>query len=183
LAPRVEVRRREGRGRAAAKEAAPEAPTSGAPERYELALEGVDLDPGFLKSAEPVLRELNLSNEGANKLLPIANKMMTGAREQTMQAVIDAGDKLKKAWLQAYQSDPEIGGTRRIETERLAQQGMAALGFKAGHPFRQMLTDSGLGNHPDMIRTFRRVGELANGLRAGPSAAKDTDERWYGGKS
>lgn len=128
----------------AGKESAPAepaatAPVAGPPEKYELAMEGVQLDPAMLTAAEPVLRELGLSNEGANKLLPVATKLMTGAREQTMQAMIDAVAKQKKEWFAAFASDPQIGGAGRAETQRLAEQGLAAAGFKAGHPFRQLL--------------------------------------------
>lgn len=155
------------------------APATGAPERYEFAMEGVELDPAMMREAEPILRELNLSNEGANKLLPVANKLVSSTQDRMMQAMIDAGAKQRKDWLTAYHSDPDIGGARRVETQRLAEAGMTAAGFKAGHPFRQMLTESGLGNHPDMIRTFRRLGELAaGGGAAAPGEGPDT--RWYG---
>jgi hypothetical protein len=45
----------------------------GAPERYELAVpDGFEkLDEAMVAEAEPVLRELNLSNEAANKLVPV----------------------------------------------------------------------------------------------------------------
>lgn len=166
---------------AGAKEPASSEPAPGAPARYELAMEGVNLDPAMLTAAEPVLRELGLSNEHANKLVPVAAKLVSKTQESTMQAMIDAGAKQKKAWLTAYNSDPEIGGAGRAVTQQLAEKGMTALGFKAGHPFRQILTDSGFGNHPDMIRTFRRLGQLTG---AGPAAragnAPDTDGRWYG---
>lgn len=140
---------------------APQAePVTGAPEKYELALEGVNLDPELVAEAEPVLRELNLTNEQANALLPLAPKIMEKAQAATMQAILDAGAQQRKDWLDAFAADPEIGGAKREETEHLAAKGMDALGFAAGHPFRQALTESGFGNHPDMIRVFRRLGEM-----------------------
>lgn len=159
--------------------------STGAPERYELALEGVEIDRAMLTEAEPILRELNLTNESANKLLPVATKLISNAQDRTMQAMIDAGAKQRKEWLAEYHADPVIGGAKRAETQRLAEAGMTAAGFKHGHPFRQMLTESGLGNHPDMIRTFRRLGELAGsggGTRA-PALPESRDARWYGKES
>lgn len=137
-----------------------EAP-AGAPEKYELALEGVDLDPELVSEAEPILRELGLTNEQANALLPIAPKIMEKAQNATMQALLDAGAQQRKGWLDAFAADPEIGGNKREETEHLAAKGLDALGYGKDHPFRVALNESGFGNHPDMIRAFRRFGEMA----------------------
>jgi hypothetical protein len=174
-------------GDAQSAEPAPEAPgadaPAGVPDRYELALEGVNLDPTMLSAAEPVLRELGLSNDGANKLLPVADKLVRTAQDRIMQDMIDAGSQQKKDWFAAYNADPVIGGPHRAETQRLAEKGMATLGFAAGHPFRQLLTESGLGNHPDMIRTFRRLGELV-GIDAhnerSAAGARLPGQGWYG---
>lgn len=149
-------------------EAAAEAPV-GAPEKYELALEGFEMDQELLAEAEPLLRALNLSNEAANKLLPIVPKVMEKAQNVAIQTLIDAGAQQRKDWLDAFAADPEIGGAHREETEHLAAKGLDALGFtltghgedgNQPHPFRKALTESGFGNHPDMIRIARRLGEL-----------------------
>lgn len=175
----------------------PEEPTAGAPEKYELALEGVTLDAEMVAEAEPILRELNLSNDDANKLLPMAAKLVDKTQASTMQMLADAGAQQKKDWLDAFVADPEIGGAKREETEHLAAKGLDALGFtqtghgkdgKEPHPFRRALTESGFGNHPDMIRAFRRLGELAGEdgdfVRPDSTAPKDipTEQRWYGKK-
>lgn len=136
-----------------------EAP-AGPPEKYELALEGVELDPALVGEAEPILRELNLSNEQANALLPLAPKIMAKAQEATMQQLVDAGAQQRKAWLDAFNADPDIGGAKREETTHLAAKGLDALGYGNDHPFRKALNESGFGNHPDMIRAFRRIGEM-----------------------
>lgn len=147
-----------------------EAP-AGAPEKYELALEGFEMDGELLAEAEPLLRELNLSNEAANKLLPIVPKVMEKAQNAAIQSLIDAGAQQRKDWLDAFAADPEIGGAKREETEHLAAKGLDALGFtltghgedgKQPHPFRKALNESGFGNHPDMIRIARRLGEMVS---------------------
>jgi hypothetical protein len=131
------------------------------PEKYELAMEGVSLDPKLISEAEPIFRELGLSNKQANALLPIAPKLMDHAQTVLMDQMIDAGAKQRKAWLDAFAADPEIGGGRRSETERLASKGMEIMGFGKNHPFRVALNESGFGNHPDMIRLLRRIGSTA----------------------
>ena len=139
--------------------AAVEAP-AGPPEKYELTIEGVTLDEGLVAEAEPIFRELGLSNDQANALLPLASKLMEKAQEASIQAMIDAGAQQRKGWLDAFHADPDIGGAKREETEHLAAKGLDALGFAKGHPFRAALNETGFGNHPDMIRAFRRIGEM-----------------------
>lgn len=153
--------------------AAAEAP-AGPPEKYELAMEGVTLDEGLVAEAEPIFRELGLSNDQANALLPLAPKLMEKAQEASIQAMIEAGAAQRKGWLDAFHADPDIGGAKREETEHLAAKGLDALGFAKGHPFRAALNETGFGNHPDMIRAFRRIGEMVgeDGLFARENAGE-----------
>jgi hypothetical protein len=165
-----------------------EAAPTGAPEKYEFTPpEGVDLDTAMVAEAEPVLRELNLSNESANKLLPVAARLVSQTQEKTMQALIEAGSAQRKEWLDAFKADPDIGGAKAEETTHLAAKGLDALGYVEGHPFRKALTESGFGNHPDMIRAFRRIGEMVgeDGLVRSDTGARTqepAEARWYGKK-
>jgi hypothetical protein len=138
------------------------APAPVAPERYELALEGFSVDPGMMQQADPVLRDIGLSNDAANKLLPVARDIMARTQESLVRQIEDSAATQKRAWHDAFVADPEIGGARRGETEHLAAKALDALGYRDGHPFRQALDASGFGNHPDMIRAFRRLGELVS---------------------
>ena len=149
-------------GEVASEEAASteDAAPVGPPEAYEFALEGFEIDAELAAQADPVFRELGLSNEQANALLPLVPKVMERAQNAAVQAMIDAGAQQRKAWLDAFNADPEIGGAQADETKHLAAKGLDALGFTADHPFRKALTESGFGNHPDMIRMARRMGEL-----------------------
>jgi len=123
-------------------------------------LEGFTVDPSLVQNADPVLREIGLSNEAANKLLPVARDIMARTQESLVRQIEDAAAVQKKTWYDAFVADPEIGGARRGETEHFAAKGLDALGYAQGHPFREALNNSGFGNHPDMIRAFRRLGEL-----------------------
>lgn len=140
----------------------PQDAPAGPPEAYELALEGVTLDPELVSEAEPVFRELGLSNEQANALLPLAPKIMEKAQAAVVQQLVERGAAQRKEWLDAFNADPAIGGAKRDETVHLAAKGLDALGFKEGHPFRAALNETGFGNHPDMIRAFRQIGEMVS---------------------
>lgn len=149
-----------------------------APEKYELALKGVTLDQGLIAEAEPVFRGLGLSNDQANALLPLAPKIMERAENAIMQRLIDAGAQQRKEWVDAFHADPAVGGVQRADSVRLAGKGLDAMGYTKDHPFRVTLDETGFGNHSDMIRLCRRVGELVglDGRLPGGSASVDRSQ-------
>jgi len=156
----------------------------GAPERYDLALGGMAMDAGLMAEAEPVLRDLGLSNEEAGRFMPLAQSLITRTSERALQDLIDAGAQQRREWLDAYRADPEIGGPHARQTEHLAARGLDALGFTEGHPFRAALSESGFGNHPDMIRAFRKIGELVSEdgfarSTGGPAGQMPIEKRLY----
>lgn len=132
----------------------------GAPEKYELTLEDGEVDPALLEKADPVLRELNLTNDQANTLMPLAKDLVDTTRDSTMGQVIDLAAEQKADWLKIAKADEGIGGSKWDETIELAAKGMDALGFKDGHPFRTALNETGFGNHRDMLFAFRTLGGL-----------------------
>lgn len=137
-----------------------DAPVVKAPEKYELALEGVDLDADTLAAAEPVFRELNLSNEEAAKLLPVAKGFADKIGETLMNDLVQQAQAKRQAWLTEAKADPEVGGAKWDESLHLAAKGFDAIGFKEGHPFRQALEETGFGNNVHMIQLVRKLGEL-----------------------
>lgn len=145
--------------------------TADIPEKYELAVEGIDLDQEMLEAADPVFRELSLSNEQANKLMPVAKAFAEKTQAATLQQIQDAARQQTADWLAIAKRDAEIGGDKWNETTALAAKGMDALGFNEQHPFRQFLNETGLGNHRDMLFAFRRLGE---------TVAEDSFERGKG---
>jgi hypothetical protein len=140
--------------------ASPAADTPVVPEKYELALEGLTVDAALVEAADPILRGLGLTNEQANTLMPLAQQIQQRTQDALVQQLTDAGAAQRKEWHDAFVADPEIGGANREQSEHMAAKGLDALGFAAGHPFRQALTRSGFGNHPDMIRAFRAIGQM-----------------------
>ena len=77
-------------------------------------------------------------------------------------------------WLAEAKADEEIGGGKWDESISTSAKGLDNLGFPKGSPFRIFLSESGLGNHPEMIRAFARVGkaigEDGDFVRADPAA-------------
>ncbi len=59
----------------------------GAPEKYEFTVgEGVELDTEALKDFEPVARDLNLTNEQAQKLVDAYPKILAGVQQRQAEA-------------------------------------------------------------------------------------------------
>lgn len=85
------------------------------------------------------------------------------------------------AWADELKSDKEFGGSGYDGNIALAVKGVEAVGSPA---LRQLLDETGLGNHPDMVRAFRKVGQLvadapfATGAQP-PQQAKDLGARMY----
>lgn len=139
---------------------AAEAAVEGAPEAYALtAPEGFTLDAESLAVAEPIFKELNLSNDQAQKLMPVAaefaKRIQTAGQQQVLSQVVAQ----RKAWAAEAEADSEIGGANWTASQGTAAKALDTLGFEKGSAFRNLLDESGLGNHPDMIRAFVRVGK------------------------
>lgn len=154
---------------AAEAEAAPEAPEGKeggensapvVPEKYELTgTEGASLDAASLEAATPVFQELGLSNDQAQKLIPVAEQFAASIRSQVDQQILANITAERAAWLNEAKADPEIGGAAFDSNMVVAAKALDTLGFAAGSPFRNLLNESGLGNHPEMIRAFVKVGK------------------------
>lgn len=141
----------------AAEEAAAKA--AKVPEAYELtAPEGLTLDEEAVTFATPIFKELGLSNEDANKLLPAAAQLVQRTQDQMNQQYEMQVAATRKEWLDSARADPEIGGPNWKESLAVGAKALDLLGAPKGSPFRDLLNDSGLGNHPEVIRIFAKVG-------------------------
>lgn len=139
---------------------ADDAPKVEVPETYELqAPEGFTLDAKMVEAASPVFKELGLSNEQANKLVPVAAQFAQQIADNLNQQIISQVQADRKAWLDTAKSDPEIGGANWEKTIATGAQALDRLGYTKGSSFRNLLDESGLGNHPEMIRMFAKVGK------------------------
>jgi hypothetical protein len=146
---------------------------------YDLkAPEGLTIAPAHVEMAVPVFREIGLSNDDANKLMPLAAKYAESVVEQwNRESETEFGNWKRDLFKQA-QADPEIGGAKWNESINLAAHALDKLGAPLGSPLRQLLDDTGVGNHPEMIRVFARAGRLL-GAKA-PPRPRSAAETLYG---
>ena len=115
------------------------------PEAYTLtAPEGQTLDQAGIELFTPIFKEAKLSNDLANKLVgTYASYQATLLQKQS------------EAWLEAAKADKEFGGEKFDETLKAVQAAFA----KFGSPeLKQFIEATGLGNHPELIRAFAKIG-------------------------
>jgi len=53
-------------------------------------MDGFSIDPALVRNADPVLRDIGLSNDAANKLLPVARDIMARTQENLVRQIEDA---------------------------------------------------------------------------------------------
>lgn len=78
----------------------------------------------------------------------------------------NAWDEQKNGWAKSFESDPEIGGNRRDTTLKHAKTFIRTYGGDEAQQkeLTSLMNDTGIGNHPALIRLLSRAGEsLAEG--------------------
>lgn len=152
-----------------------ESPKTAAPEKYEFkAPEGSAFDAEVMTAYEGAARELGLSQEAAQKMLDAVAPKVQERQEAQVEAI-------RQQWVEQAQSDKEFGGDKLKANLAVAKSALDRFGTPE---LRQMLNDSGLGNHPELIRAFFRAGRaiaedsfVSGAQRAAPEA--DIAKRMY----
>jgi len=129
-----------------------EAP-EGAPEKYEFNNKVADapdeLDPEVLTAFGDVAKELNLPQDAAQKVLdkvaPVIQARQAKAIEET-----------KVDWANQSKSDQEFGGESLTDNLNVAKASLDTFGTDA---LKSLLQETGLGNHPEVIRFMYRAGK------------------------
>lgn len=136
----------------------------GAPEEYaDFQLpDGVQLDAELTSDLKAVAKELNLTQEQAQKLADLAASKTQGIGQRQMDSIKAA----QAEWTESAKSDKEFGGTNLNENLGIAKKALDTFGTPE---LRTLLNDSGLGNHPEIIRAFYRAGKAISEDRFVPA--------------
>lgn len=122
----------------------------GAPEKYEFATpEGMQFDDAVVGAFSEVAKDLNLSQEAAQKILDKVGPVMAAQQNEALQAA-------SSEWAEASKTDKEFGGDKLNENLAVAKKAMDQF---ASPELRALLNESALGNNPEVIRMFYRVGK------------------------
>lgn len=119
------------------------------PESYDLKMpDGVELDQDAVAEFTAIAKELKLDQAAAQKLADVGAKMV--------QRQVEAHAKLVESWVEQVKTDKEIGGDRLAENLGVARKALETFGTPE---LRDVLNATGLGNHPEVIRAFYKVGK------------------------
>ena len=133
-----------------------------APDTYELkAPEGRTIDAEVLTAYSQVAKELNLSQEAAQRLL----ESVSGKAAERQAAQVEA---IRMGWAETSRSDREFGGEKLSENLSVAKKALDQFGTAE---LRTLLNESGLGNHPEVIRFMFRAGKAISEDRMVTGAA------------
>jgi hypothetical protein len=130
-------------------------PPEGKPSEQKLALklpDGSVLDPGAVERIAAYAKERGLSQEQAQELLNREHGAVAAYVEGQKQVLNSA----RTSWLEEVKSDKEIGGEKYNEAIELSRRLISDFGSEA---LKQALNETGLGNHPELIRFVYRLAK------------------------
>lgn len=126
----------------------------GAPEAYtDFKLpEGMDMDADVLGEFTGLAKELNITQEAAQKLIDLQGKIATKQADEYQAAVIKQGQD----WAAEVKNDPELGGENYEKSVASAVKVIQAFGDDG---LKELLNTSGLGNHPALFKFCHRISQ------------------------
>ena len=164
----------------AAEPAKPE-PPAGAPEKYEFkAPDGFEIKPEDLTGFEGIARELNLTQEAAQKLMDFEAARLKPLLEAPFQQWAEQNSR----WQAEVKADTEIGGAKfdaSVAEAGTALDRLPELAKQVGitidaAALRKGLADTGAGNVPAVVKAFVALGKLIgedNGIAPTPRPAAE----------
>lgn len=141
------------------------------PEQLELELknpEGMEIDSDSMSVFKQVAEELSLTQEQAQTMLEKMAPAMNARQTELMS-------KAREDWVKQSTDDKEFGGDSLNKNLAVAKKAMDAFGTPE---LTKLLNESGLGNHPEVIRVFYRAGKAISedGFVNGQSSASVVDD-------
>jgi hypothetical protein len=138
---------------------------AGAPEQYEdfTAPDGVTLDAEVTGEFKGLAKELGLTQEQAQKVADFGPKMLQRWQAKQAEALAETSAK----WATETRADKDIGGDKLNENLATAKKALDAFGSPA---IKTLLHESGLGNHPEVIRLLVNAGKAISEDRMVPGA-------------
>jgi hypothetical protein len=107
--------------------------------------------------------------------------------QQQQQAAQEAHQQQIQQWQEDVRKDPEIGGDALGENLATAKKVLDAFDTtddEGNGQLAQLLDQSGLGNHPAVVKTFHAIGQKLsedNFVTGGaPQGEQSREERLYG---
>jgi hypothetical protein len=104
-----------------------------------------------LSKIAQIAKERNLSNEEAQALVDMQEEAFKGFQSSIEKQV----EENTKQWFEDAKNDPEFGKDKFEKSAELAKR---VIDRYATDEFKQAVNETGLGNHPELLRLFVRIG-------------------------
>lgn len=117
--------------------------------------EGMVLDDAAVEQFGSVIKELGLDQEQTQKMASAYAQLQQAKAQEAGEAFSQQLDQ----WYEQSTTDKEFGGDKFEESAKLAVQAVEKFG---GPELKQVLENTGLGNHPEVIRFMYRVGKAVS---------------------
>lgn len=126
----------------------------GAPEAYEdfTFADGVEIDAEALGEFKDIAKELNLPQAEAQKVADLGAKMA----QKWAESAVERHTATVAEWRSEAETDKEIGGDKLPETLAAAKRALDTFGTPE---FRQLLDQTGLGSHREVLRFASNAGK------------------------
>lgn len=142
--------------------------------------EGVEFKGELFDELKTTAKELGLTQEQAQRVADLGAKQAQGFAAQ----LLEQQKTLTTEWAQQTTTDKEIGGDKLPENLAVAKKVLDTFGSPE---LKTLLNQSGLGNHPDIVRFMVKAGraisedgKLITGSAAqADRAAKPIENRLY----
>lgn len=154
-------------------------PEAKAPATYDLKLpEGSLLDKTDIERIVKTAKENEFAQEDAQALLEAEHEAVKAYASKQQGAMAEA----TKTWANESKNDKEVGGEKFAENAELARRVVTKFGTPQ---LTKALTETGLGNHPELVRIMVRIGralgddQLVIGTSGAMPAAKSHADKLY----
>lgn len=128
--------------------------------------EGVELDQEVFGQFKQFALE--------NKMTPAQVNSLLQWRAQENAQLMEQHSTRVAEWAHQAETDPEIGGAKFEQNLASARRGLDAVGSPA---LKQIIGDSGYGNHPEFLRMFAKIGALVGEGQQQPGGAPAVGEK------
>jgi hypothetical protein len=132
--------------------------------------EGLQLDPDMLGKAGEVFAKHKLPVDTAQELVDLYGATLKQVDAQAVAAWKTQVD----AWGAELKADKDFGGHAIEQTRGDVAKAIEVFGGEDGQALRNILNETGVGNHPALVRLLARAGRAAAEDRLTPAGGRTT---------
>ncbi len=154
-----------------------------APETYDFKdvklPDGMELDAELTGEFSSIAKEMKLSQAKADKFMGMGVKLSQKLQQNFENAIKEAQGNRIKEIKTMLNTDPEIGGANLKSTLLEANEAYKAF---VSEEAANVLAETGLNNHPAIVKMFRDIGRQVKGdaiKGLGNPKHQRTAEDWY----